>query len=146
MKKRFFEIDFLRFFGPLLITNSHFELLYPNEIYATGGAIGDVIFFFISGFTLSLSNIGSFYKWFSKRVRRIYPSIFAWAIISYLIFNNERNIIDIIINGGGWFIKCLFIYYLIFFIIPKYFSKYKIHIYVLLFFCSVLYPLIVNFG
>lgn len=55
MKERNIGIDILKFFAALLITNSHMELLYGKySILATGGAIGDVLFFFCSGFTLFL--------------------------------------------------------------------------------------------
>ena len=46
MKERIISIDILKFFAALLITNSHMELLYGKySILATGGAIGDVLFF-----------------------------------------------------------------------------------------------------
>ena len=49
MVKRDICIDILKFFAVLLITNSHMELLYGKYgMLATGGAIGDVLFFFCS--------------------------------------------------------------------------------------------------
>lgn len=45
MKERNIGIDILKFFAALLITNSHMELLYGKySVFATGGAIGDVLF------------------------------------------------------------------------------------------------------
>lgn len=53
MKERDISIDILKFIAAILITNSHMELLYSKYSFlATGGAIGDVLFFFCSGFTL----------------------------------------------------------------------------------------------
>lgn len=54
MRQRNPSIDILKFFAALLITNSHMGLLYPESLVklSTGGAIGDVLFFFCSGFTL----------------------------------------------------------------------------------------------
>ena len=47
------SIDILKFIAVIAITNSHMELLYGKyNVLATGGAIGDVLFFFASGFTL----------------------------------------------------------------------------------------------
>lgn len=47
------SIDILKFLAVLFITNSHMDLLYGEYSYlATGGAIGDALFFFISGFTI----------------------------------------------------------------------------------------------
>lgn len=46
MKNRNASIDILKCIAAILITNSHMELLYGKySILATGGAIGDVLFF-----------------------------------------------------------------------------------------------------
>jgi peptidoglycan/LPS O-acetylase OafA/YrhL len=46
-------IDILRFFAVFFITWSHFDLpLGKYGALATGGAFGDTLFFFISGYTL----------------------------------------------------------------------------------------------
>lgn len=58
MKQRDISIDILKFIAALIITNSHMELLYGKYgALATGGAIGDVLFFFASGFTLFLGRM-----------------------------------------------------------------------------------------
>ena len=55
MKERNISIDILKCFAAILITNSHMGILYGNySVLATGGAIGDSLFFFCSGFTLFL--------------------------------------------------------------------------------------------
>lgn len=60
MKDRNIGIDILKFLAVLLITNSQMELLYGKySVMATGGTIGDVLFFFCSGFTLFMKpNMG----------------------------------------------------------------------------------------
>ena len=47
------SIDILKFIAAILITNSHMEILYvdPFKSIATGGSIGNGLFFFCSGFT-----------------------------------------------------------------------------------------------
>lgn len=55
MRQRDKSIDLLKFIAVIAITNSHMDILYGKYIsLATGGAIGDVLFFFASGFTLFL--------------------------------------------------------------------------------------------
>lgn len=55
MKQRDISIDILKFMAVLTITNSHMDILYGKYgALATGGAIGDVLFFFASGFTILL--------------------------------------------------------------------------------------------
>ena len=59
MIRRDLSIDILKFIACLAITNSHFDVVYgPLSPIATGGAIGDIFFFFASGFTIFLSNRG----------------------------------------------------------------------------------------
>ena len=121
MKEKNIGIDILKFFAALLITNSHMELLYGNySILATGGAIGDVLFFFCSGFTLFLGRMGRFDNWYKRRMNRIYPTVFAWAILEAFIFNQPYGMDYIIIHGGGWFVTCIMIYYVFLYFIQKY--------------------------
>lgn len=70
MKSHNISIDILKFFAALLITNSHMELLYGKySMLATGGSIGDVLFFFASGFTLFLGRMGRFDNWYKRRIK-----------------------------------------------------------------------------
>lgn len=121
MKERNISIDLLKFFAALLITNSHMELLYGKySTLATGGAIGDVLFFFCSGFTLFLGRMGRFDNWYKRRINRIYPTIFVWAILGAFFFNQNYNMKYILIHGGGWFVTCIMIYYIILYFIQKF--------------------------
>jgi peptidoglycan/LPS O-acetylase OafA/YrhL len=55
MKQRDISIDILKFFAVLFITNSHMDVMYEKfSGLATGGSIGDSLFFFASGFTILL--------------------------------------------------------------------------------------------
>ena len=55
MKERDIAVDIVKFFAVFLIINSHADACYPKfGILATGGAIGDSLFMFVSGFTLYL--------------------------------------------------------------------------------------------
>lgn len=55
VKQRDFRIDVLKFLAIFLIINSHSDIAYPKySILATGGAIGDCLFLFCSGYTLLL--------------------------------------------------------------------------------------------
>lgn len=123
--KRDIGIDIIKFFAALLITNSHMEALYPQNLafLATGGAIGDALFFFCSGFTLFLKPMGRFDLWYKKRINRIYPTIFVRAILFAFVFNIHYDMSYTIIHGGGWFISCIMIYYVIAYIIDRFMSN-----------------------
>lgn len=78
-----FYITVLRALAAIIITNSHYGGVYPTDLIANGGLLGDVIFFAVSGFCLT--NIKQkFPKWYFRRIIRIYPSI--WIIsIAYIL-------------------------------------------------------------
>ncbi|UWX54006.1 acyltransferase [Maribacter litopenaei] len=71
------------------------------------------------GFTLFLKPLGRFDQYYKKRINRIYPTVFAWAIFSTLLFDNSKNIIQILLYGGGWFITCIMVLYVFLFIVNK---------------------------
>jgi surface polysaccharide O-acyltransferase-like enzyme len=97
------------------------DIMYGKyQFLATGGAIGDALFFFCSGFVLFLGRIDRFDNWYKKRINRIYPSIFAWALIKVFLGLSFENLIEIIVYGGGWFVSCIMIHYIVLYIIRKY--------------------------
>lgn len=125
MKKRNITIDILKFLAAILITNSHMDLLYSKfSFLATGGTIGDVLFFFCSGFTLFMKPLNpgfsNFLNWYKRRINRIYPTVIAVALITCIFWGNERNIVEIFLYGGGWFVQCIMIYYIVFYFLGVY--------------------------
>ena len=114
-----------KFLAALLITYSHMKILFPKyDWLITGGAIGDALFFFCSGFTLFLGRKSSFANWYGRRVSRIYPSIIVWALMSALVFGWVWNITDLLTTPRYWFIPCIMVYYAIFYVIRRYLMKY----------------------
>lgn len=121
MKERDISIDILKCIAAVMITNSHMELLYGKyAVLATGGAIGDVLFFFCSGYTLFLGRNADFFNWYKRRVNRIYPTVFAWALVAALLFNRHDDMPTILMSGGGWFVSCIMIYYMILWFVKRF--------------------------
>ena len=124
MKERNVSIDILKCLAAILITTSHMQMLYPKFTFlATGGAVGDVLFFFCSGFTLFLkpmNGLCEFPNWYKHRINRIYPTVFAIAIITCSLFNSHPDINRIILHGGGWFVSCIMLYYVGIYFIGSY--------------------------
>ena len=107
-------IDWLKVLAVFLVMNSHMQICYPKYGFlASGGAIGDALFFFASGFTLFLGRTMRFDNWYKRRINRIYPSIFATAIITWAIWKNVDSIGDILLGKRYWFIGCILIYYIL---------------------------------
>lgn len=121
MRERNISVDILKCIAATIITNSHMDALYPNfKSLATGGAIGDALFFFCSGFTLFLGRLGRFDNWYKRRLNRIYPTIFAWAIIRAFLFHSDYGMKHAILSGGGWFVSCIMLYYIVLYFIQRY--------------------------
>ncbi|MEL7568505.1 MAG: acyltransferase family protein [Clostridiaceae bacterium] len=82
---------FLRALAAILITNSHYTGVYPINIIASGGLLGDVMFFALSGFVL-VNIKGNFVDWYKKRLIRIYPSIWiitlVYIVLGFYTFEN----------------------------------------------------------
>lgn len=111
-KKRDLGIDVIKFLATLLVINSHMSICYPNyEFFATGGAIGNSLFFFASGFTLFMGEMTNFPNYYKKRISRIYPSVLAMGVFSGIIFNSSASFLNQL--GGYWFVNCIMIYYAI---------------------------------
>lgn len=74
----------LRFIATCLITNTHYNDVYPIKALAVGGLLGDVLFFIVSGFVLAGPIKQKFLPWYWKRIVRIYPTIIA-GVAFYII-------------------------------------------------------------
>lgn len=127
-KERNIGIDILKFIAVLLIKNTHSGIMYGEyKALAFGGALGNALFFFCSGFTLFMKPINSicvFPNWYKRRINRIYPTVFAIAIIGCTFFDRHSDINSIIIHGGGWFVACIMIYYVLIYMIGLYLRDY----------------------
>lgn len=74
----------LRFIATCLITNTHYNDVYPIKALAVGGLLGDVLFFIVSGFVLAGPIKQKFLPWYWKRIVRIYPTIIV-GVAFYII-------------------------------------------------------------
>lgn len=80
----------LRILGAILITNSHYEAIYPHSIIANGGLLGDVLFFAVSGFCLYPIK-RAFPQWYGRRLKRIYPLVWIITLVYLLLGFYEAN-------------------------------------------------------
>lgn len=133
MIKRNVAIDFLKFFAVFLVMNSHMRICYPQyDFLATGGAMGDALFFFASGFTLFLGRKMRFDNWYKKRISRIYPSILAASIFALLVWRFKEDFGDVLIGKRYWFIGCILIYYIFLYPVKNFGEgKYAMHLFVI---------------
>lgn len=98
------------------------NILYGEyQFLATGGSIGDCLFFFCSGYTLFLGRDAGFLNWYKRRINRIYPTVFAWMLVCCIFWHYTASFTDIILHGGGWFVECIMVYYVLLWFIKRYF-------------------------
>lgn len=98
-KQYFFFITLLRAFAAIIITNAHYTGIYPSDLIANGGLLGDVIFFSVSGFCLASPRF-SFGRWYAKRLWRIYAVVWVITIVYVLLGAYEVNSL---IDAIKWF-------------------------------------------
>ena len=123
-QNRIAAIDILKFIAVFAVINSHMDIAYGDySILATGGAIGDALFFFASGFMLFRGREYRFDNFMKRRVGRIYPAVIIVAILNAMVYGSQQNIIDSVIFGGGWFVECIMIYYVFLWGARKWFIK-----------------------
>lgn len=123
LRQRDISIDILKFLAVFLIINSHMDMCYPPRysMLATGGAIGDSLFLFVSGYTLFMGRMDNFGNWYKRRVNRIFPSAFICAMIwSVLTWSDS---VDISRLWGGQFCIAIMGYYVILYFVRKYAIK-----------------------
>jgi len=124
-------IDLLKVLAALMITNSHLKSFYvePFTPLGTFGAPGNALFFFISGFTLSLGRFDSFTTWYKRRIQRIFPTLLIWTILlSPLLSGTQITLQSIWFAKSYWFIQCIMVYYILWWLIFKFLRKYLVHI------------------
>ena len=89
---RLYSLDFLKFVAALMITNSHFQPLYEDVSPSldTCGVHGNALFFCVSGFLLMMGferkKAHGFLNWYKWRMRRIWPALFIWVVVSDVVW------------------------------------------------------------
>lgn len=123
-KVKFYSADYLKVLAIILITNSHFDDVYPWPI-SFGGAPGNALFFMISGFLLAdIGSSSNIIQWYWRRIKRIYPSV--WIVTLILIWGGYYSV-----NGAGsvfsyfiyptafWYIAAILINYILFYLVRR---------------------------
>lgn len=119
--KRVAAIDFLKLLAVVLITNHHFGKLWGDcSFLATGGPIGNALFFFCSGYTLHKLEMGGGCEWYGRRLSRILPSVMAWTLICNLIFDASIGITDVL---SLWFVETMLLFYVLFYLVEVFFRN-----------------------
>lgn len=127
--KRFFIfIVYLRALAACLITNSHYEGIYPFPEIANGGLLGDILFFAVSGYCLwTPERDVSFGTWYAKRLQRCLLPV--WVITVLFGFGGilevtQENFRYLFLYPTNYhFVSSIMILCIPFFLCMKFFSR-----------------------
>lgn len=122
-KKRYIFVALLKAFAALLIINSHYDQIYPIEELATGGAIGNAIFFAISGFCLYPVS-ETFIQWIPNRLAKLYIPTLIMTMVALLTYKKGELMLDTALSiliwpTFYWFVGAIIIFYILFYILKE---------------------------
>ena len=76
---------------------------------------------FLPQVLLFLWGVRTFGNYYKRRINRIYPTVFAWALLHGLCWGSDKGFLEVLISGGGWFVSCIMIYYVALYFVRKYY-------------------------
>jgi hypothetical protein len=112
-------ITFCRAIAAMVITNAHYQHIYPWPCLASGGLLGDVIFFAVSGYCIH--NLKSpFAKWYQYRLLRIYPAVwgssFVFALVGFYDIQGFKDLAGIFLYPTSYhFVASIVVLYAIYY-------------------------------
>ena len=123
-------VYWLKALAAVLITNSHYADIWPVSAMATGGHLGNCLFFLVSGFCMHQIR-DSFPKWYMKRIVRIYPAlwvaiVFNWVTGFFTIGSVSELVRCFVYPTRYHFIASIMILYILFWIVRKIQGKWNI--------------------
>lgn len=116
-------ITVIRAFSAMIITNAHYTDVYPTDLLANGGLLGDVLFFAVSGYCLANVKL-NFGKWYLKRILRIYPPVIIittlYTLLGFYSFSGFLGFVDLFIYPTYYhFVGSILILYIPFYLVMK---------------------------
>lgn len=124
MTRRQTDTTLMLFMATVLITLSHLDAFVPDKRIATGGAIGNSLFFFLSGYGLAMSlnaadtdsSMPSLLAYLKKRLVRLYPAVLivACAMLATRMISISKvsDFAEIFIwPTPFWFISAVVVFY-----------------------------------
>lgn len=126
----FNEITLLKVIATFCITWFHFKWTVPAQLSPLfiGGAIGNSLFFFASGFLLKFKDEQYPCEWLIKKFLRLLPSIWVFYLGSSLLCSNYTFAwYNLLYPTTFWFVNAILIYfvisYVLFAINQKFFNQ-----------------------
>ena len=123
-KNQLHALNCLKVLAILLVFNSHCGNLYPVEALATGGALGNALFFIISGYLLKISPDESFWPRIKKRIVQLYPGMLIVSVIYAVAFRFYPDSFPTFVTRfiwptGYWFVGGLLLFDAVIYFLEK---------------------------
>ncbi len=107
---RFFYIDFIKVIAILLIINSHMDPVYAHKSLATGGALGNALFFLCSGFLIRGKEKNK--TFYFKFLTRIYLSV---IVVTMILYHPRDEIFrQLVWPTNYWFVGAIILFYVLY--------------------------------
>lgn len=129
------SLNIMRSLAILLITNSHLREMHKLHFLATGGMLGNCVFFFISGFGTTFALTGRsrepFAAWYRRRLVRVYEPLIIVTLIfvlfGFLEVHSVADALDLFIAPSSyWFIPTIALFYIPLYFVALYASRTQI--------------------
>ena len=149
-KKQIHALNALKILAIALVFNSHCTDLYPASWMATGGALGNSLFFILSGYLLKIDD-APFWPWIGKRVLQLYPGMLIASAVNLITKASvpPTSLLECVHRyiwpTGYWFVGGLLLFNVVIYILNKLrvFNRFGIYsaamlaLYVLWYLCFV---------
>jgi len=133
----------------ILIMLGHIGNLFGTRVLTPLGSWGVGVFLFLSGYGLTCSvqknGLNGFWK---RRIKTAYLPYITAEVLGFVfclgVNYQEKTLIKIVcdalliktVHPYGWYMQCLFLYYIIFFLAQKFFANKKPYLYAFIFLAS----------
>lgn len=125
-KGYFNEITIMKAIAAFFITWFHFKWTVPDQFanFFIGGAIGNAIFFFCSGYLLKFKAEKYMGEWFVKKLVRLLPSLWVFMLFSLAVDTYTGQTAGFqwfnwVYPTPYWFINAIICFFLVSWIINK---------------------------
>lgn len=136
-KEQLHALNLLKVFAILLVFNSHCGDLYPYSVMATGGALGNSLFFILSGYFVTIHG-EPFFPWIRKKFFQLYPGMWLVSIVNAIVLRYKWSdiaqnfVYRYIFPTGYWFVGGLLLFNIIIWFLEKYKVFEKFFLYTIL--------------
>ena len=122
----FNEITLLKVMATLFITWFHFKWTAPQQFAPLfiGGAIGNSLFFFASGYLLSFKKERFWGEWLMKKIIRIMPSVWVFMSVTFVVSMVHEGVYqgewyNWIYPTKFWFVNSILCFFLLSYLLLK---------------------------